>query len=171
MYCPCTVGPPGLFFSCARRLLSFINAEVTVESPGGFRRLPWIILNIPEFVFYTLVETLSSIVCCRTSHYKKVDLFQPLFFESLLKFVQINTKYNTWWLFLELLRNFKINQHITLEISAEKSGGWLLLGILRTFKLSQHITLEISAEKNGGHTGMSFCSKICRFPSTPRKIL
>ena len=131
-------------------------------------------------------------------HCKKVDLFQPFFFEGLLKFVQINTKYNTWWLFLELLRNFKINQHITLEISAEKnggwlllgllrtfkisqcitleisaekSGGWLLLGILRTFKLSQHITLEISAEKNGGHTGMSFCSKICRFPSTPRKIL
>ena len=26
---------------------------------------------------------------------KKVDLFQPLFFEGLLRFVQINTKYNT----------------------------------------------------------------------------
>ena len=129
---------------------------------------------LPENLTYTK----DQIIIIRFSadlsihmHYKKVDLFQPLFFESLLKFVQINTKYNTRWLFLDLLRNFKINQHITLEISAEKSGGWLLLGILRTFKLSQHITLEISAEKNGGHTGMSFCSKICRFPSTPRKIL
>ena len=27
-------------------------------------------------------------------HCKKVDLFQPFFFEGLLKFVQIKTKYN-----------------------------------------------------------------------------